>query len=145
MRIRPATMYQLSDAGHRRLSRQIASVLRSEFKEDVERFDDESLLKLVDAGCSRARAYGLKLDDDIRAFVCLLFVIGWKFDGYPPFAAVLTEPLYRPEQRMPYLFESASPEDWDLAAEWSRRATGAAGESAEGSSAASSRESGVRL
>jgi hypothetical protein len=94
----------------------LANELRAEHPEDVENFSDEELRQGIAEGIERAESYGLEGDADVKAFVKLLFTVGWYFDHYPAFREVLTEELYRASEKMPYLFESATDEDWEEAA-----------------------------
>jgi hypothetical protein len=92
---------------------------RADYAEDVEHYTGEELYDEISEGVERVEGYGLKKDSDVSGFVKLLFTIAWHFDEYPLFYEILTEELYEPYQKMPYLFESATDDDWEEAAAFS--------------------------
>lgn len=102
-----------------RFAKKVEEELRTEHTNYVDDLNDEELHEYVLAGIDRAKSYGLENDNDISAFVKLLFVIGWYFDEYPLFNEFLTYSDYEHYERMEYLFESATKEDWNEAAKLS--------------------------
>ena len=104
-----------------RFAIKIEEELRAEHSDSVDDLNDDELHEYVMAGIDRAKGYGLEDDKDIKAFVKLLFVIGWYFDEYTLFNEYLTYDDYEHYERMEYLFESATKEDWNKAARLSDR------------------------
>lgn len=98
-----------------RFAKKIAGELRTDHAEYVNDLDDEELHEYVLIGIDRAKGYGLQYDKDIKAFVKLLFTVGWFFDEYPLFNEFLTYSDYQHYERMEYLFDSATEEDWEEA------------------------------
>lgn len=94
----------------------LAAELKANYAEDVEPYTDEELYEVIDRGIDRAEDYGLEGDADISAFIKLLFTIGWYFDRYPMFQEILTNEANLPEEKMPFIFEGATDEDWEKAA-----------------------------
>jgi len=45
-----------------------------------------------------------------------MFTIGWYFDVYEPFHEILADKIYAHYEKIPYLFQTATDEDWDKAA-----------------------------
>lgn len=102
-----------------KFAKKIEDELRTEHADSVDDLNDEELHEYVLAGIDRAKGYRLEDDRDIKAFVKLLFTIGWYFDEYQLFNEFLTYDDYEHYERMEYLFESATDEDWDEAAKLS--------------------------
>jgi hypothetical protein len=102
-----------------RFAKKIEEELRTEYTDYVDDLNDEELHEYVLEGIDRAKSYGLEEDKDIKAFVNLLFVVGWYFDEYPLFNEFLTYDDYEHYERMEYLFDAATDEDWDEASKLS--------------------------
>lgn len=94
----------------------LAAELRANYAEDVEPYTDEELHDAISKGIDRAEDYDLEGDADVGAFVKLMFTTGWFFDRYPLFQEILTNELNLPEEKMPFIFEGATDEDWEAAA-----------------------------
>lgn len=104
-----------------RFAVELAAELRQEHTEAVEPYNDKELHNLILEGVDRAESYELDSDSDVGAFVKLLFVVGWYFDRYPLFHHFFTEEDYEGHERLEYLFDAATEEDWKKAAAQSGR------------------------
>lgn len=102
-----------------RFAKTIEKELRTDHADSVDDLNDDELHDLVLAGIDRAKAYELEADKDIDAFVKLLFTIGWYFDEYPLFNEFLTYDDYEHYERLEYLFDSATDDDWEKASAYS--------------------------
>lgn len=93
--------------------------LREEHEEAVAVLNDEELYEMIDAGMERAYDYELDADEDITAFVKLLLMVGWYFDRHELFEFYLIDDSCDPDERMDYIFEVATDDDWEAARELS--------------------------
>lgn len=119
LKIRNEQIEAFNESLREKFIRNLCLELRDEHKESVEPLDDEELREMVEVGVERAEEYGLESDDDVETFVTLLFTVGWYFDRYELFEFYLTDESCEPDERMEYIFEVATEEDWDAAAELS--------------------------
>jgi hypothetical protein len=118
--IRDEQIKVFETALRKRFIKALAKELRDEHKECVEDLGDEELYDLIDEGVERAeKEYGLESDSDVKTFVKLLFTVGWYFDHYELFQFYLTDESCEPDERMDFIFEVATDEDWQSAAELS--------------------------
>ena len=116
MRMQPRQMTVFDSDLRERFASRVAQMLRTDHPGDVEMYDDDELLDLVNQGLDRAKAYGLTTDEDNETFVSLLFTVGWYCDRHPEFHRYLTDEAIEPGDRMRYLLEGTDDNDWEEAA-----------------------------
>jgi hypothetical protein len=83
----------------------------------LEGIPDEIILKRFIYGLKRAEHYGLTWQNNLIAFVTLLFEIGPDFDTYPAFQEILSDRSLPANGRMEKLLESIDPGKWEEAKE----------------------------
>lgn len=86
--------------------------------QDAETFelDDEELRRRVEFGIEKARGYELTWEKPIVFFVRLMFSIAPNFDEQENIQDVLDAPFDEPNEKMDYLLDNTSDEDWEEAA-----------------------------
>jgi hypothetical protein len=75
----------------------------------------------VRAGFKRARRHGLTADEDLIAYVLIMYRINPNFDQQPQIAAMLADTVLSPAQRWNRLFDHDFDEAWEDAARWEFR------------------------
>jgi len=83
--------------------------------EVVKDLPKEKLYKRVEYGVQRAREYGLTSENNLRAFVTLMFEIGPDFDKFPTFQKYLVDESVLPDERMGVLLSKTTEADWQNA------------------------------
>ena len=81
----------------------------------VERLPEDGLQDMVENGINKARSYGLESDEDIAAFVTLMFEIAPNFDFQSDIRKVLTDASIAPEDKFDQLFAQVSEAAWSEA------------------------------
>ena len=114
--IRPEQFAAMQEARNHEFASRLVPGLRAEYPACTRGVPDQELSDAVACSISHAqRAYGLKLDEDLIAFVELTFAVGPAFDQYEPFRMILTDESVPPDGRMTRLFTVAQPGDWEAA------------------------------
>lgn len=83
MTIRSDQMAHMDDAMQRRYHEQLRKLLREESPELTARFDDPTLLDRIAVAVPKARAYGIRTDEGIVAYVGLSLAAGPSFHDDP--------------------------------------------------------------
>ena len=91
----------------------IINHLQEESPELVEDIPTDELQEMVSNGIARARTYGLYSDEDLVAFVSVMFEIAPNFDEHPAIHRVLRDDTIPIEQRFDSLFERVPDEAWE--------------------------------
>ncbi len=91
----------------------LADALPARFSPDAE----ETLAGDALAAMTRARAYGLRQDRDLAAFVEIALLVSARFDEHPAFATALRDPRAAPDDRMAALLATLPEEAWDEASQ----------------------------
>lgn len=106
-------------------ARDMARYMREEHAEDVDGLPDGELLARVTIGIARAQSYGLTFDEEITAFVAMMFAVGPTFDDQPAIRAVLTDDRLPPNWRIDALWDRTTDDDWEEAARLAEHAESA--------------------
>lgn len=75
----------------------------------------------VVAGIKRARAHGLTSDEDLMAYVLMMYSINPNFDQQPQIAAALADTSLAPHDRWDRIFGEDFDDAWEEAATWEFR------------------------
>jgi hypothetical protein len=75
----------------------------------------------VIAGVKRARAHGLTSDEDLMAYVLMMYSINPNFDQQPQIAAALADTSVSPHDRWDRIFGEDFDDAWEEAATWEFR------------------------
>ena len=75
----------------------------------------------VIAGIKRARAHGLASDEDLMAYVLMMYSINPNFDQQPQIAAALADTSVPPHDRWDRIFGEDFDDAWEEAATWEFR------------------------
>lgn len=75
----------------------------------------------VIAGIKRARAHGLSSDEDLMAYVLMMYSINPNFDQQPQIAAALADTTSSPHERWDRIFGEDFDDAWEEAATWEFR------------------------
>lgn len=102
-----------------RFVKRLIGILREDHPEDVSEYSNEELHELVREGIDRAESYGLESDNDVETFVTLLFTVGWFYDTHPHCQRYLVEEDFDPSERMRFLLDATTGEDWVEISAWS--------------------------
>jgi hypothetical protein len=102
-----------------RFARKTAELLRQNYWDAVTDYSVEELRSLALDGINRAEVYNLEYDRDVACFISLLFLVGWHFDEYPLFQAILADPALPHQEKISCLLEVAHDDDWITAADLS--------------------------
>lgn len=91
--------------------------LQEQSPELVEDIPLDDLHAMVANGIARARSHGLYTDEDLMAFVAVMFEIAPNFDEHPAIRRVLADNSIPLEKRFDALFEKVPDEAWEEAEE----------------------------
>ena len=98
--------------------REILDHVTHTMPEEVRGIPPHLVAAMIETGIERARGHGLSTDEDIVAFVGVMFEIAPNFDDEPTLRAVLAEKTLTPAQRWQALFAGTP----SLATAWERAA-----------------------
>jgi hypothetical protein len=93
----------------------IIEFLDQESPELVEDVPRDSLREMVANGITRARSHGFHTDEDLMAFVAVMFEIAPNFDEHPEILRALRDETVPLEERFDAIFDTVSQEAWSEA------------------------------
>lgn len=91
--------------------------LKIESPELVANLPKDSLQEMVANGLTKARSYGLNIDEHLIGFVSIMFEIAPSFDEQADIHKVLTDESIPPDKRFDAMFEDVSESAWEEAEE----------------------------
>ncbi len=91
--------------------------LRENQDAETYQLSDAELRARVERGIEKARSYGLTWEKPIAFFVQLMFSVAPDFDVQDNIWVILTDDFEEPNEKMDYLLENTTDEDWEEAAE----------------------------
>ena len=94
--------------------------IREESPERVLGYADEYFEEMVRNGLARARSHGFREEEDLAAFVAIMFEIAPNFDEQPNIKKVLDDKTIPSDRRFEQLWGLTSNEDWEEAKRNSR-------------------------
>jgi hypothetical protein len=112
MIIRPEQFAAFEDAAAEECFVFVSNFLRENAAEIITPLKPDILEQRTRKGIERARHYELDVFADVATFVYFLFKVGPRFDTFPFFESILTDPDMDPDDRMDTLVEMASDTDW---------------------------------
>jgi len=89
--------------------------LREEDPDLVAHLSDDTFREMVTAGLARARSHGLNTDEDLMAFVSVMFEVAPNFDEHPVLHGVLTNERLPIDKRFDALFAPHLDQAWQEA------------------------------
>jgi hypothetical protein len=95
----------------------IVEHIHNEMPDEVRGIPQHIIWSMVEVGISRARFYGMLTDEQVIAYVAIMFEIAPNFDEEPALHQILTDVALSAEQRWSKLFS-----DPDLYSSWERAA-----------------------
>lgn len=111
--IRDTQIEQMLAPDAQSLVSMITSAVRSAVGDQLDRYDDEQLSKMMAIGIERARSYGLENADDLASFVAVMFEIAPRFDEQPAINAALSfTELPTARMRFDYALNSTPDDAW---------------------------------
>ncbi len=93
----------------------IVQHLQTESPELVDEISDEGLSEMVGNGLIRARSHGFHTDEDLMAFVAVMFEIAPNFDEQPDIQRVLSDSSIPLTNRFNALFDESLDQAWEEA------------------------------
>lgn len=93
----------------------IIEFLDLESPELVEDIPRDSLREMVANGVIRARGHGYHTDEDLMAFVAVMFEIAPNFDEHPEIRKALRDETVPMEERFDSIFDRVRHQAWDEA------------------------------
>ena len=114
--IRQEKMDVLQEHAEEDFVKRVMNYLRKEQDAETYQLNDEELRERVKFGIEKARSYYLTWEQPIGLFVQLMFSISPNFDRQENINTVLTEIYEEPNEKMDYLWDETSDDDWEEAA-----------------------------
>lgn len=115
--IRDEQMDTLQQHAEADFVRRIMSHLREHQDAEVYRLSDEELRARVEYGIEKARSYRITWEKEVTLFVQLMFSTAPDFDMQDNIWVILTDEFEEPNEKMDYLLDNTTDEDWEEAAE----------------------------
>lgn len=120
--IRPEQMKQFIASDDADFAARLAGVLRQQLGGLLVLFPERNVplseLKhsvldvIIRRGMCRARAYGLESERSRSQFITLRFMLGPRFDEFPPFRKVLTDKSIPATQLLDEIYTRTTEQDW---------------------------------
>lgn len=117
MIIRKAQFRQYLQVDESQFVNLIIKHLREDDPDLVAHLSDDTFREMVANGLVRARSYRLNTDEDLMAFVAVMFEIAPNFDEHPALNAVLTDERRPIDVRFDDLFTPDLDKAWTEAAD----------------------------
>jgi hypothetical protein len=105
--IRQPQMQAFGEAMRRGIRREAIRHCRTNHADQFEALGDDEAVKMIDDGLVQARAYGFEEQQDLLAYLDLVFIQGPNFDQRPGGAEVLNNWQYLPAARLTYFHPPA--------------------------------------
>jgi hypothetical protein len=92
----------------------LREMLRNDYPEEGNEYDDEELNELIRQGLHRARRiYGMRWETALGDFCGLRLQLGERFDEEPRINGFLTDEFVPPNERIDRMFIELSQNDWN--------------------------------
>lgn len=121
MKIRNEQIEAFKTAADEAFADSLLKDLHAEYAEDIDGLTDETILKRIHYGLSRARRYEITRDAGLAAFVLLMFVVTPHFDEHPDIAEVFQNQDIQPDMRTKWILRNTTNNEWDKVKQHGRK------------------------
>lgn len=112
--IRQEQIDEFNDVNDIEFVERLRNILRDQYEEETEVYDDESLEELIHEGVERARSlYAMRWETALADFCGLMVELGDYFDEEPTINRHLTDEKIPPDRRIEFMVARIPENDWD--------------------------------
>lgn len=115
LKIRKEQFDQYLQSNEQQFIQTILDFVRQDNPELIEGLPEHVLSEMVANGIERARSHGFRSDEDLMAFVAVMFEISPNFDEQPQIYQALHNPALPLDQRFDAIFDGVPAEAWQEA------------------------------
>lgn len=111
--LRQTQLSAMSRAAEPSFEDEVCAHVRTEHRARVAAVPEPLLRKRVKLGIERARSHGIEMQNQLAAFVALMFVSAPNFDEHPVASKALHDETVPPTDRLDVLTKRMTHEDWE--------------------------------